>query len=196
MTRLVLFELFVTNLLLFEHQQKDGSLADSFLDPSSGWRKVVVNRYLEFDRVPRPYETCQKKALQCTLTDRKESKVQAAPGIIINRYRADHSLSIEKPRSAVKGASGWGFKKAAPWHQGGQWEALCHSSFGSCSCSGNSPWNVRYSPGQIAAYSYVRQRHNGTFQLDLNDDECCLLLGPLHRWVNCLFSCLHLCASF
>jgi len=117
MTRLVLFELFVTNLLLFEHQQKDGSLADSFLDPSSGWRKVVVNRYLEFDRVPRPYETCQKKALQCTLTDRKESKVQSAPGIILNRYRADHSLSIEKPRSAVKGA------KAAPWHPGGQWEA-------------------------------------------------------------------------
>ena len=42
MTRLVLFELFVTNLLLFEHQQKKGekkrrkkksSLADRFLDP-------------------------------------------------------------------------------------------------------------------------------------------------------------------
>ena len=30
---LVLFELFVTNLLLFEHQQKHCSLADSFLDP-------------------------------------------------------------------------------------------------------------------------------------------------------------------
>ena len=27
------FELFVTNLLLFEHQQKNCSLADSFLDP-------------------------------------------------------------------------------------------------------------------------------------------------------------------
>ena len=45
---------------------------------------------------------------QRTLTNRKESKVQSAPGIILNRYRADHSLSIEKPRSAVKGASGWG----------------------------------------------------------------------------------------
>ena len=33
MTRLVLFELFVTNLLLFEHQQKNYSLADSFLGP-------------------------------------------------------------------------------------------------------------------------------------------------------------------
>ena len=34
MTRLVLFELFVTNLLLFEHQQKTARLADSFLDPA------------------------------------------------------------------------------------------------------------------------------------------------------------------
>ena len=33
MTRPVLFESFVTNLLLFEHQQKNCSLADSFLDP-------------------------------------------------------------------------------------------------------------------------------------------------------------------
>ena len=35
MTRFVLFELFVTNVLLFEHQQKkkNCSLADSFLDP-------------------------------------------------------------------------------------------------------------------------------------------------------------------
>ena len=37
MTRLVLFELFVTNLLMFDHkktkQNKNCSLADSFLDP-------------------------------------------------------------------------------------------------------------------------------------------------------------------
>ena len=33
MTRLVLFELFVTNLFPFEHQQKNYSLADGFLDP-------------------------------------------------------------------------------------------------------------------------------------------------------------------
>ena len=33
MTGLVLFESFVTNLLLFEHQQKNCSLGDSFLDP-------------------------------------------------------------------------------------------------------------------------------------------------------------------
>ena len=33
MIRLVLFKLFVTNVLLFEHQQKNCSLADSFLDP-------------------------------------------------------------------------------------------------------------------------------------------------------------------
>ena len=36
MTRLVLFESFVTNLLLFEYQKiknKNCSLADSFLDP-------------------------------------------------------------------------------------------------------------------------------------------------------------------
>ena len=39
MTRLVLFELFVTNLLLFEHQQKNCSLADSFLDPGYGVTK-------------------------------------------------------------------------------------------------------------------------------------------------------------
>ena len=33
MTRLVLFELFVTNVLLFEHQQKtQQKTADSFLD--------------------------------------------------------------------------------------------------------------------------------------------------------------------
>ena len=32
MTRLVLFELFVTSLLLSEHQQKTARLADSFLD--------------------------------------------------------------------------------------------------------------------------------------------------------------------
>ena len=39
MTRLVLFELFVTNLLLFEHQKKKKkkpcSLADSFLGPTA-----------------------------------------------------------------------------------------------------------------------------------------------------------------
>ena len=33
MTRLGLFEFVVTNLLLFEHQQKNCSLADSFVDP-------------------------------------------------------------------------------------------------------------------------------------------------------------------
>ena len=33
MTHLVLYELFVTNLLLFEHQQQNCSLADSFMDP-------------------------------------------------------------------------------------------------------------------------------------------------------------------
>ena len=33
MARLVLVKLFVTNLLLFEHQQKNCSLADSFMDP-------------------------------------------------------------------------------------------------------------------------------------------------------------------
>ena len=33
MTRLVLFQFFVTNVLLFEHQQKNCSLADSFLEP-------------------------------------------------------------------------------------------------------------------------------------------------------------------
>ena len=33
MTRLVLSELFVTNLLLFEHQQNTAPLADRFLDP-------------------------------------------------------------------------------------------------------------------------------------------------------------------
>ena len=31
--QLIIFELFVTNLLLFEHQQKNCSLADSFMDP-------------------------------------------------------------------------------------------------------------------------------------------------------------------
>ena len=33
MTCLVLFELFVANVLLFEPQQKNCSLGDSFLDP-------------------------------------------------------------------------------------------------------------------------------------------------------------------
>ena len=31
--QLIIFELFVTNLLLCEHQQKNCSLADSFMDP-------------------------------------------------------------------------------------------------------------------------------------------------------------------
>ena len=58
MTRLVLFELFVTNLLLFELQQKNCLLADSFSGPygvtkyGSGWRKDVVNQCLEFDQYP------------------------------------------------------------------------------------------------------------------------------------------------
>ena len=34
MKRLVLFELLVTNVLLYEHQPKNCSLADSFLDPT------------------------------------------------------------------------------------------------------------------------------------------------------------------
>ena len=42
MTRLVLFQLFVTNLLLFEHQQKNCSLADSFLDPMAYLNTAVV----------------------------------------------------------------------------------------------------------------------------------------------------------
>ena len=42
MTRLVLFELFVTNVLLFELQQKNCSLADSFLDPMGLLNKAVV----------------------------------------------------------------------------------------------------------------------------------------------------------
>ena len=33
MTRLVLLELYVTNLLLFEHQPKNYLLADSFQEP-------------------------------------------------------------------------------------------------------------------------------------------------------------------
>ena len=33
MTRNVLFELFVTNLLLFEHHTENCPLADNFLDP-------------------------------------------------------------------------------------------------------------------------------------------------------------------
>ena len=54
MTRLVLSGLFVTNMLLFEHQQKNCSLADSCLDGygvtkyGSGWMKDVVNQCLEF----------------------------------------------------------------------------------------------------------------------------------------------------
>ena len=35
MTGLVLFESFVTDLLLFGYQQKNCSLADSFLDPTA-----------------------------------------------------------------------------------------------------------------------------------------------------------------
>ena len=42
MTHLILFELFVTNLLLFEHQQKTCSLADSFLDPMASLNTAVV----------------------------------------------------------------------------------------------------------------------------------------------------------
>ena len=45
MTRLVLFELFVTNLLLFEHhhhQQQNCSLADSFSGPYGVTNTAVV----------------------------------------------------------------------------------------------------------------------------------------------------------
>ena len=56
MTCLVLSELFLTNLLLFEHQQKKNPLVSwQFSGPygvteySSGWRKDVVNQSLEFD---------------------------------------------------------------------------------------------------------------------------------------------------
>ena len=42
MTHLVLFELFVTNLLLFEHQQKNCPLTDSFLDPMAYLNMAVV----------------------------------------------------------------------------------------------------------------------------------------------------------
>ena len=53
MTRLVLFELFVTNLLLFEHQQKllihwRFSGTYGVTKYSSGWRKDVINQCLEF----------------------------------------------------------------------------------------------------------------------------------------------------
>ena len=42
MIHLVLFESFVTNLLLFEHHQKNCSLADSFLDPMAELNTAVV----------------------------------------------------------------------------------------------------------------------------------------------------------
>ena len=72
-------------------------------------------------RVPRPLRDVSEETTSVDANQQERKKI--APGIILNRYRADHSLSIEKPRSAVKGASGWGFKKAAPWHPGGQREA-------------------------------------------------------------------------
>ena len=59
MTRLVLFELFVTNLLLFEHQHTQKLLISwQFSGPygvtkyGSGWRKDVVNQRLEFGTEP------------------------------------------------------------------------------------------------------------------------------------------------
>ena len=42
MALLVLSDLFVTNLPLFEHQQKNCSLADSFLDPMALLNTAVV----------------------------------------------------------------------------------------------------------------------------------------------------------
>ena len=42
MTRLILFELFVTNLQLFEHQRKNGSLADSFQEPMAYLNTAMV----------------------------------------------------------------------------------------------------------------------------------------------------------
>ena len=41
-TGLVLFEVFVTNLLLFEYQQKNCSLADSFVDPMAYLNTAVA----------------------------------------------------------------------------------------------------------------------------------------------------------
>ena len=55
MTRLVLSELFVTNLLLFEHQQKKLLVSWQFSGPygvtkyGNSWRKDVVNQCLECD---------------------------------------------------------------------------------------------------------------------------------------------------
>ena len=57
MTRLALFELFVTNLLLSEHQQKKLLINWQFSGPygvtkyGSGWRKDVINQCLESDCV-------------------------------------------------------------------------------------------------------------------------------------------------
>ena len=62
MTRLVLFELFVTNLLLFEHQQKllihwRFSGTYGVTKYSSGWRKDVINQCLELTYVTEVYIT-------------------------------------------------------------------------------------------------------------------------------------------
>ena len=51
MTRLDLSELFVTNLLLFEHQQKTAA-PYGVTKYGSGRRKDVVNQCLEFDQLP------------------------------------------------------------------------------------------------------------------------------------------------
>ena len=71
MTRLVLFELFVTNLLLFEHQKNKNKTQQQKLLVSwqfsgpydvikygSGWRKDVVNQCLESDLRSVKFRAC------------------------------------------------------------------------------------------------------------------------------------------
>ena len=89
MTRLVLFELFVTNVLLFEHNNKKLLVSWQFSGTygvtkyGSGWRKDVVNQRLEFvslydDRRPRCKRTARARSGTCLSPSRPLAPVVIA----------------------------------------------------------------------------------------------------------------------
>ena len=113
MTRLVLFELFVTNLLLFEHLQKKKLLVSwQFSGPygvtkyGSGWRKDVVNQCLEFERDPHsqavPHSSTTPGDHRLAEPDRGAGRLLrwCCPRKFLLRVR--HDAELRQPRAAVQ----------------------------------------------------------------------------------------------
>ena len=117
MTRLVLFELSVTNLLLFEHQQKKLLVSWQFswiydvTKYGSGWWKDVVNLFLEFEfvahsehRFPAPSSWRKDVVKQClafefVVKSRQLRSTASQPGYVTvmrERGNSHHHLAAAK----------------------------------------------------------------------------------------------------